>query len=85
MEAWEIIRDLMSLNDKHLDSTIDTYESLRENNPMCDAIYRAALKIKEHREREKGKNKSEQKITKNKIRKIRLCTCNADIGARGRF
>lgn len=61
MEAWEIVRDLMSLNDKHLDSTIETYESLRENNPRCDAIYRAALKIKEQRE----EYKYEQKITKN--------------------
>lgn len=61
MEPWEIVRDLMSLNDKHLDSIIDTYESLRENNPMCDAIYRAALKIKEQRE----EDKYEQKTTKN--------------------
>lgn len=61
MEAWEIVRYLMSLNDKHLDSTIETYESLRENNPMCDAIYRAALKIKEQRE----EDKYEQKTTKN--------------------
>jgi hypothetical protein len=57
MEAWEIVRDLMSLNDKHLDSTIETYESLRENNPRCDAIYRAALKIKEQREEDKYKKK----------------------------
>lgn len=57
MEPWKIVRDLMSLNDKHLDSTIETYESLRENNPMCDAIYRAALKIKEQREKDKYKER----------------------------
>lgn len=61
MEAWKIVRDLMSLSDKHLDSTIETYESLRENSPRCDAIYRAALKIKEQRE----EDKYEQKTTKN--------------------
>lgn len=57
MEAWEIVRDLMSLNDKHLDSIIETYELLRENNPRCDAIYRAALKIREQREKDKYKER----------------------------
>lgn len=57
MEPWEIVRDLMSLNDKHLDSIIETYELLRENNPECDGIYRAALKIREQREKDKYKER----------------------------
>ena len=40
---------------------LSDYVCDRENNPECDGIYRAALKIKEQRE----EDKYEQKTTKN--------------------